>query len=1413
MTKWKEEYTDKEWRDWYKQEKKKTSKQTKTGDDKAKARSDGASSSSSGSQDDWEPYFTWNDKTGAVKLVASGRGFRSTEVRSLCNYFENKIKDFTGWCRNDAERHDGNSYGTYIDLTDNEVSDTCLESWIGPFLSRWPVCQKLKLSGNKEVTDKGIKALTAYVKYGFCEELVLTDLPQVSDEGIKPLLNAAVASREYPHRGNGGKYHPLRLSIGGSMTPRLKDFVHRKSLKIEFNRTENSCDKNGPEVVVKTGPQDEYFRGPPATKKKLWEPTGDGSNSTEGSKPGEESKSGGAVAVGAPSAGGGSAGNKQLTTPRQQGAWGNSKKASELQKTPDLMAEASFPSLDQGIAAGGNKVKTSNTLGLQGLVRWGQAPDSVFGKQTSPPTNPAPPTKDPKGGKGAPGGSAGAPGSGGQPVSSTSNAIPPTSAPGKGGDSGAKGQPQSKESPPPAAPSSKKTSQLVPIWIAEEQLLQSARLLPIEGELLRILDRLREVENMSYQQNGGKNGGSNGAGGGQAAAELRQLHRRLGEIEENSREQGGRTLNSLQNFGYDAAAADYYFYVRPQASTSISKIWRGLKVRRRFRSHLAEMRSKRKKAMSQKGYNGDSYSKQEGYGGQQLQGGMDYNSAKGGKNMPKGGAGANGKQGFHPPSRDHQVGSATLPVLPSPMQPPGSPSRNGVAGNGMQLQPPPAKPSNGMQQEMVGSSPSSNHGAGGESKLEVPSPSRPYPPQPPLPPQPMNQMHPQQRGKSGNSNPNSFAQHHPPHHPQSPSPPPYPPSPSPGPSKGPTLPPPPTPPLKKEVLQENWFYKGNDGSQQGPYTVQRMRNWFLGGYFKRELMIKCESFRDFYELQQLWPHSAHHGGNAFEMEPCIPQAEEMPPHMISTSPPQSKGMEGFTRGSSGNQAPASHEKSFNEPLYKSQSNSSPVQQQPATDNLSSSGESAKDFAAALASQFEKLSDAAPSPTEDADSSALDRYPTDVGSTQPMRYPTELPPPAPVPLPPQDDDDDTGRASASAGAGASWRNKTEEVESEDDGSIQDTIFMVEPRYVGLIIGKSGETIKKFTNMTGSAINIDQDVPAGIPRAVIMHGTKKQNRAAEQLIKNLIKKAKDDEEKTSDVFGGRTTGSLSREADVPPSATGSRGMMSKAKYNPSFAARMDGSLPDSGFVRRGEPTQSIFGSLDASSPVAPKSYITEHSSGNRGLGGGDLDSHNTPGNAFGSLRGASSPASGGEHIGASGNSNRAQALREHRPAGGASSSSNWRRLSVSDSERAADMIPSASSGLGLLDRANTAGSTKTIYDLMTKKPSWAVECSKGDSEYMYSRSEMLYFRHLLIEKSQEPGGEFVFAPKRFDIGDRPQQVKKEGRTPMKKRIDCGITLDNAPEAGESVYAPPGQHPDRFLPGRGGLEDMAHSPSRTK
>ena len=82
----------------------------------------------------------------------------------------------------------------------------------------------------------------------------------------------------------------------------------------------------------------------------------------------------------------------------------------------------------------------------------------------------------------------------------------------------------------------------------------------------------------------------------------------------------------------------------------------------------------------------------------------------------------------------------------------------------------------------------------------------------------------------------------------------------------------------RSVLSEQWYYKGNDQSEQGPYEGKRMRNWFNGRYFKPELLIRPSSFQTFHELQQLWPGECGAEGQAFHIEPVWPLSE-LPPHI------------------------------------------------------------------------------------------------------------------------------------------------------------------------------------------------------------------------------------------------------------------------------------------------------------------------------------------------------------------------------------------------------------------------------------------------------------------------------------------------------------------------------------------------------
>lgn len=83
------------------------------------------------------------------------------------------------------------------------------------------------------------------------------------------------------------------------------------------------------------------------------------------------------------------------------------------------------------------------------------------------------------------------------------------------------------------------------------------------------------------------------------------------------------------------------------------------------------------------------------------------------------------------------------------------------------------------------------------------------------------------------------------------------------------------------------------------------------------------------------------------------------------------------------------------------------------------------------------------------------------------------------------------------------------EEEDEEAKVQEVSPLDHRFVGLVIGKAGETIKSFKKQSGASIEIDQNLPDGMPRVVIYRGTKKQVAAAKRLIDGLVLRAKEDE----------------------------------------------------------------------------------------------------------------------------------------------------------------------------------------------------------------------------------------------------------------------------------------------------------------
>jgi len=95
--------------------------------------------------------------------------------------------------------------------------------------------------------------------------------------------------------------------------------------------------------------------------------------------------------------------------------------------------------------------------------------------------------------------------------------------------------------------------------------------------------------------------------------------------------------------------------------------------------------------------------------------------------------------------------------------------------------------------------------------------------------------------------------------------------------------------------------------------------------------------------------------------------------------------------------------------------------------------------------------------------------------------------------------------------------------DDEKGNQDCVEVspLEHRFVGLVIGKAGETIKSFKRQSGASIEIDQNLPEGVPRAVIYRGTRRQVISARKLVDGLVQRAKE-EEKSKSGGGGPPVG---------------------------------------------------------------------------------------------------------------------------------------------------------------------------------------------------------------------------------------------------------------------------------------------------
>lgn len=126
----------------------------------------------------------------------------------------------------------------------------------------------------------------------------------------------------------------------------------------------------------------------------------------------------------------------------------------------------------------------------------------------------------------------------------------------------------------------------------------------------------------------------------------------------------------------------------------------------------------------------------------------------------------------------------------------------------------------------------------------------------------------------------------------------------------------------------------------------------------------------------------------------------------------------------------------------------------------------------------------------------------------------LPPPGTVTRKPAASPGAVARTNGKAAAGKPEaaeepQQDRKQLEGDDDDTKVQEVSPLEHRFVGLVIGKAGETIKSFKKQSGASIEIDQNLPDGLPRAVIYRGTRRQVDTARRLLESLVQRAKDDE----------------------------------------------------------------------------------------------------------------------------------------------------------------------------------------------------------------------------------------------------------------------------------------------------------------
>merc|ERR1719327_2191866 len=79
-----------------------------------------------------------------------------------------------------------------------------------------------------------------------------------------------------------------------------------------------------------------------------------------------------------------------------------------------------------------------------------------------------------------------------------------------------------------------------------------------------------------------------------------------------------------------------------------------------------------------------------------------------------------------------------------------------------------------------------------------------------------------------------------------------------------------------DPLSLEWLYLDSVSQEFGPFPAQRMREWFLQGFFPRgeELLVRLPEWKEHMPLRVLFPDSKQ----AFGVPMVLPRGSEPPPH-------------------------------------------------------------------------------------------------------------------------------------------------------------------------------------------------------------------------------------------------------------------------------------------------------------------------------------------------------------------------------------------------------------------------------------------------------------------------------------------------------------------------------------------------------